>query len=227
VTDSLGDYDFILGRDYMKKYGIDIRFSSDTIEWDGATMEMHPRGHWTDDRMKEVVNMIGEPDSAQELCDGEESYLQAILDAKYEKQDLHAVSAAQEHLTHDEREGLEKALLKRQVLFSGTLGEWPDQVVRVDLKPESLGEAFEDIGRKSGVAKVFTLKSPTDGSELIIIPPALRQRTIKWYHRILVHPGITRLYNTMHQHFTWPKMHDDIAKALKPCPRQERRAWFR
>ena len=132
---SFGNYDFIFGRDYMQKYGIDLRFSNNTIEWDGVSMEMHEPDYWTTERMEAAATMIGEPDMATILND--ESYLQQILDSKYEKQDLLKVSNAQEHLTVDQRRLLEQTLMKHELLFSGTLGEWPDLEVDVELKPGS------------------------------------------------------------------------------------------
>jgi transposase InsO family protein len=40
---------------------------------------------------------------------------------------------------------------------------------------------------------------------------------MKWYHTMLVHPGETRLFNTLHQHYTWPSMIKDIKQYLKVC----------
>jgi hypothetical protein len=34
---------------------------------------------------------------------------------------------------------------------------------------------------------------------------------------MLVHPGMTRLHATLHQHFTWPSMKKDIQMYLKQC----------
>jgi len=40
---------------------------------------------------------------------------------------------------------------------------------------------------------------------------------MKWYHNILTHPSATRLYNTLHQHFTWPNMCKDIDQLVRTC----------
>jgi hypothetical protein len=138
VDGTLGSYDFIFGRDYMKRYGIDLKFSDETIDWDGCSMEMHQPGYWTDERMKESAGVIGEPDTAADLLDGDKSFLQQILDSKYEKQDLFAVSKAQEHLSSDQRRLLEQTLMKHEILFQGNLGEWPDVEVNVKLKPGTI-----------------------------------------------------------------------------------------
>ena len=41
----LGSYDFILGRDYLQRYGIDLCFSDTHIRWDGKSMPMHSPGY--------------------------------------------------------------------------------------------------------------------------------------------------------------------------------------
>ena len=38
VVENLGAHDAIIGRDIMEFLGIDIRFSDQTVEWDGASM---------------------------------------------------------------------------------------------------------------------------------------------------------------------------------------------
>jgi len=86
-----------------------------------------------------------------------------------------------------------------------------------DENPGRIGELYEDIGRKSGAVKILTLKSPTDGMERILVPEPLRDKLILWYHRMLVHPGSTRLYNTLHQHYIWPKMQENIANVIRSC----------
>jgi len=65
VAESLGDYDFIFGRDYMTRYGIDLCFSSKTIVWDGRSMPMNEKGHWTKERIDDVLAMVDEPDVIQ------------------------------------------------------------------------------------------------------------------------------------------------------------------
>ena len=47
VTKSLGRYDFIFGRDYLTRFGIDLRFNDKTIEWDAMSMPMHAPRYWS------------------------------------------------------------------------------------------------------------------------------------------------------------------------------------
>ena len=49
VAEDLGPYDVIFGMDYLHRYGIDLKFSSGTIEWDGISTPMREPGYWTDE----------------------------------------------------------------------------------------------------------------------------------------------------------------------------------
>ena len=51
----------------------------------------------------------------------------------------------------------------------------------------------------------------------IVVPTSLRKRILHWYHDQLMHPGITRMVKTIRQHFTWPKLEDDVQKLCKTC----------
>jgi transposase InsO family protein len=51
----------------------------------------------------------------------------------------------------------------------------------------------------------------------IVVPKSLRKRIMNWYHEQLMHPGITRMIKTIRQHFTWPKLDDDVEKLCKAC----------
>jgi hypothetical protein len=53
--------------------------------------------------MKESAGVIGEPDVAADLLDGNKSFLQQILDSECEKQDLFVASKAQGHLSSDQQ----------------------------------------------------------------------------------------------------------------------------
>lgn len=44
-----------------------------------------------------------------------------------------------------------------------------------------------------------------DKNGKIIIPTSLQKRVLNWYHSRLVHPGRDRLYESIFQHFNWPK----------------------
>jgi transposase InsO family protein len=139
---TLGRYDIIFGRDYLKRYGIDLQFSDSTIRWEDSSMPMHPQGFYTDERLEDVKLYLENPE-LEELMNGDEtgideSFLQTILESKYEKQDLRSVAEAQQHLTVEQRQRLEEVLRKHERLFDGTLGKWNGVKVDIELKPDAV-----------------------------------------------------------------------------------------
>ena len=54
----------------------------------------------------------------------------------------------------------------------------------------------------------------------IVLPKSLQDRTIQWYHEKLQHPGRDRLYESIFQHFDFPKkgqLREMVAKHVKAC----------
>ena len=45
----------------------------------------------------------------------------------------------------------------------------------------------------------------TNAKGLIVVPPSVQKKLINWYHERLQHPGRDRLYESIYQHFDWPK----------------------
>jgi len=82
--------------------------------------------------------------------------------------------------------------------------------------PDTLGEWFEDIGKKTGPDSVRTERG-SDGKARIVMPAVLRKQLTRWYHETLLHPGVNRMYDTLRQHYTWPKMKTDIEAWLRGC----------
>jgi hypothetical protein len=54
-------------------------------------------------------------------------------------------------------------------------------------------------------------------NDRIAVPKKLQRRILNWYHQILMHPGINRTELTIRQHFTWPKLHDEVEDICKKC----------
>ena len=177
VTDGdLCIYDFVFGRDYMHRYGIDLRFSEGVIEWDGMRMSMkHPKDLQPNEPLKDPEKEEGDSiDWLESQCEChlysldmeikfESWHMQAreIKDAKYEKQDPLRVTQDQKHLTQDQRNKLHALLTKYQELFEGTLGTWPDEEVTVELtadaKPYHCGKPI-----RIPHAHIATLKKEVD-----------------------------------------------------------------
>ena len=83
--------------------------------------------------------------------------------------------------------------------------------------PDRLGRVFDNTGEKTGPHQAFTIIDPILKEARILVPQEQRKRLIHWYHHILLHPGEERLYNTIHQHYTWPSMRKDIQVFTKVC----------
>ncbi|NJO52629.1 MAG: hypothetical protein HC840_28105, partial [Leptolyngbyaceae cyanobacterium RM2_2_4] len=126
VTQNLGAYDVILGRDILSELGIDIQFSTNTIVWDGLDLPMR-------DKEASIMDAyyVREPDTIEEDMDR----VKRILDAKYEPADLHKVVESCTHLDSKEQEQLYELLTKYESLFDGTLGHWNDVEYDIELKP--------------------------------------------------------------------------------------------
>lgn len=144
----LGIYDFIFGRDYMNRYGIDLLFSEQVIRWDGMRMPMKQPDEVSklsklsldnDDLTAATEPETDIDDSDQEWIDErwDETFAQHIKDSKYEKQDLLRVARDQKHLTPDQQNQLHSLLERYNDLFQGNLGEWPDETVSIELKPDA------------------------------------------------------------------------------------------
>jgi len=84
--------------------------------------------------------------------------------------------------------------------------------------PESLGRIFDNTGDRTGPHHALTIIDPILKEHRILVPKTQQQRLLHWYHHMLMHPGEDRLFNTLHQHFTWPKMRQTIQHYVKTCP---------
>lgn len=102
----LGHYDFIFGRNYMKRYGIDLLFSQGVIQWDGMQMPMktadkqpNPKEEETEDESDELHHIWIEDYNECHTA-------QHILDNTYAKTDLYKLTKKQIHLTPEEQDML-------------------------------------------------------------------------------------------------------------------------
>ena len=128
VTEDLGAYDMIIGRDLLLFLGIDVRFSNQTVEWGNAIMPFKERDSTVHDAYH-----ISDPTGVAERTDR----IKEILEAKYEPANLEQVCSAQDQLSMEQRMKLKELLDKYSSLFDGTLGKWKGRDVKLDLKPDS------------------------------------------------------------------------------------------
>ena len=128
VTKDLGAYDMIIGRDLLQFLGIDVLFSSLTVEWDGASMPFKEQDATVLDSYH-----IHDPQAIEDRA----TRVKEILDAKYEPADLEQVCRAHDHLQQEQQRKLLDLLNRYSELFDGTLGTWKGSTVDLELKPDA------------------------------------------------------------------------------------------
>jgi hypothetical protein len=70
--------------------------------------------------------------------------------------------------------------------------------------------------------KQFTLKTIEDNELIhergkILVPAALKDRVLDWYHTVLVHPGETRMEASIRSIYTWKGLRNDVIRTCKNC----------
>ena len=119
---------------------------------------------------------------------------------------------------------------KPQVLMKDFMMQYEDEVPQ-HVYPMRLrliqNEQQKDLELQRNITKQgFTSKELRGGGKVfniihyhdkIVVPTTLRERMLKWYHETLMHPGINRTEQTIRQHFTWPKLHEDVERVCKRC----------
>ena len=142
------NYDMIMGRNLMEKIGLELSFKNYNVTWDDVSIPMKPV-----DCTPENDLHIHDPPAVAEAT----GRVNRILDANYSAADLDKVAREAEHLEEDEREQLRQLLKKYEDLFDGTLGEWNDAPLSIDLKedakpfhakPYAIPKAYEETLKK-------------------------------------------------------------------------------
>ena len=54
--------------------------------------------------------------------------------------------------------------------------------------------------------------------KLLVIPDSLKDKVIAWYHHYLMHPGHTRLEETITATMYWKSLRSDLRRHVKRCP---------
>jgi len=121
------NYDMIIGRDLLEELGIDIKFSTGTIDWDEAKQSMR------NPSVTQKEAFLAE-DTEGKLSIQASERMKSILDAKYEKADLHTEVNKCVHLTPDQQQSLLTLLRMYESLFDGTLGRWRSRPYEIQLK---------------------------------------------------------------------------------------------
>ncbi len=114
-------YDLIIGKQTMHNLGVKLDFTIDEILLpmrNIANLQLKPR---IIRALRENTCFAQEPISTRSAT----KCMVEILDAKYEKADLPVIIRENcSHLKYSNREKLLSVLLKLELLFDGTLGDW-------------------------------------------------------------------------------------------------------
>jgi hypothetical protein len=122
------NYDMIIGNDLLQTLKIDLKYSTSTIEWDGAEIPMRSRD-------ATIANSfcISDTPCLEEAAER----IKQILDAKYEPANLDEITASCTHLTNEEQYELNSLLKKYESLFDGTLGIWKGENYDIELRKDA------------------------------------------------------------------------------------------
>ena len=136
IFDQNCKYDIILGRDFLRKAGIVLNFSDNTMNWLGTFLPMRPDRGFEEAMENYHVAEIIDEDDENELDEDLECYVTApILEAKYDRVNVMEVIEKQTHLTRQQRKDLLGQLQKFNKLFDGSLGKYPHHKIHLELAP--------------------------------------------------------------------------------------------
>ena len=123
----LASYNMILGRNNLTELGIDIKFSTQSIEWScmNATIPMKPRD------VTLYMHFLVDKDASM---DEEMDRLSSILNVKDLACDLPKYVARQSHLNKKEQQSLLMLLEKLSTLFDRSLGRWEGEPYHIQLR---------------------------------------------------------------------------------------------
>ena len=118
----------IIGRDMMSDLGIDIKFSNNSVTWNGVEVPMKDR-----DATFEESFHLGDTTAMEEATER----VRTILEAKYEAANLREICNKSLHLDTANQEQLFQLLNSYEVLFDGKLGHWQGDTYDIDLKEDA------------------------------------------------------------------------------------------
>jgi hypothetical protein len=136
-------YDVILGADFLTKTGIDVKFSTGTMEsFDNELLLRNP--HLLESKDFETMAHMVEIQQEKELFGMDwydpTCYTVEFLDAKYEKVVIAEVTNHLTHLSLQQKEDLTQVLQEHTKLFDGTLGVYPHRKFNIDLIPKAVAK---------------------------------------------------------------------------------------
>ena len=123
-------YDIILGSDFMVALGMDIKYSTRTITWDGMETPLKDGGALTN---KTICEAIYFANTQSILLQEVEERQQRLLDADYSKVDIEAM-VDELDISPGSKSRLKRTLNKFPILFGGGLGLLTIAPVSIELQ---------------------------------------------------------------------------------------------
>ena len=138
-------YDVILGRDFLKNAGIDIRFADNKIVWMNLSIDMKHTG--------EKNSIQTSQDNVDD--DDQDIFTTTILDAKYDGATPEQVAEQQKHLTPTQREDVRKLVAKYPKLFSNQLRVYPHRKIHLEIDPNAIPKHYRPYSVARAHLQVF------------------------------------------------------------------------
>lgn len=141
VFDADCRYDMILGRDFLRAFGVKMDFEDNTIVVNDVSRSMRafPKPKQEDDELLAVDVLLHEYLDEQEVNDedslsSDEAYAD-ILESRYDGATPEEIAASCTHLTQSQRDDLAKLFSKFEKLFDGKLRKFTDEQIHLDVDP--------------------------------------------------------------------------------------------
>jgi hypothetical protein len=132
-------YDLIYGANFLTKSGINIKYSSRTIEWFDSKLPMRDPKQLDNSDYLATAEALEVHREEEQLFGKDwydpDCYATAILDAKYKKVNMDDVVKQLTHLSATQKEDLRNVLKDFPKLFDGTLGVYPHRKFHINIMP--------------------------------------------------------------------------------------------
>jgi hypothetical protein len=135
----------ILGADFLSKTGIDVKYSTGTMEWFDNELPLCDTWYL---QSKDILAMAETKEiQLEDVFFGMDwndptCYASEILDAKYEKVLVDDVIDQLDHLNAQQKNDLRQVLSENTKLFDDTLGVYPHRKLHIDLVPGAVPKHF-------------------------------------------------------------------------------------
>jgi hypothetical protein len=133
-------YDVILGADLLTKTGIDVKYSTNTIEWFKNELPLRDPHLFKDEdfaSMAKIIEIQQEVEFFGIDWYDPTCYAIEILDVKYERVQIDDVVNQLEHRNIKQKADIKQVLSEFTKIFDATLGVYPHQKFHIELEPNA------------------------------------------------------------------------------------------